>query len=128
MRITVRDVLTDPGSVHWKTWGFEKWIENCGEYCGKELVIDPRKHTSMHFHVKKLETMYVDDGVLHIDLIDPENGEPYQVDVMAGQWIQIPRGQPHRLRASDETVTLFEFSTKHEETDSYRVEPSYKVK
>ena len=108
---------------HEKTWGYELWIANHDEYCGKLLYIKKLKSTSMHFHVDKLETMYVARGTLVLDLIDPETGEEYVELLECGDSIDIPCGQPHRLRASVDDCTVYEFSTHHEDADSYRVGP-----
>ena len=52
-----------------KGWGFEKWIVNCEEYCGKLLYIIKGKKCSWHFHKLKDEVFYVQSG-------DPDwNGE-----------------------------------------------------
>ena len=38
-----------------KGWGFEKWIVNCEQYCGKLLYIAKGKKCSWHYHNKKDE-------------------------------------------------------------------------
>lgn len=114
------------GEVHPKRWGEEIWIENGPEYCGKILSFYDKApicvvSTSMHFHMKKLETMLVLKGGLYIDLIDPETAEMYSVTLDVGEKIQIPRGQPHKLIAKVDGTQIIEFSTEHFENDSYRV-------
>jgi mannose-6-phosphate isomerase-like protein (cupin superfamily) len=47
-----------------KSWGYEKWIENSREYCGKHLHVVPPKWCSFHYHKKKKETFYVIGGEL----------------------------------------------------------------
>ena len=40
-----------------KTWGYEEWIHNDEEYCGKLLVFTKVKNRfSMHYHIQKKET------------------------------------------------------------------------
>ena len=107
---------------HSKSWGTEFWIENGSDYCGKLLVFLAGGATSMHFHMLKLETMYLEEGEIHVHLIDPETGTHYTEQLFPGDSIQIPRGQPHRL-AAVEYSRLFEFSTQHFDTDSYRITP-----
>lgn len=101
---------------HPKSWGWEDWIENCPDYCGKLLVFRAGGKTSLHYHKKKLETMYLAKGKMLIRL---EN-ETIPLDV--GEKIQIQRGQKHQLIAIEDSE-LFEVSTTHHESDSYR-EPS----
>jgi mannose-6-phosphate isomerase-like protein (cupin superfamily) len=108
--------------THNKTWGKEAWIENLPEYCGKILYIEDGKYGSMHFHVNKLETMLVISGRLSIDFIDTETGERYGEILDPYDSIKIPRGQPHRLLAEDGSCQVIEFSTHHEDSDSYRIE------
>jgi mannose-6-phosphate isomerase-like protein (cupin superfamily) len=119
-RLLPQTPYSKPNVVHPKSWGEEVWVENCPEYCGKVLRVHRGKHTSMHFHIKKLETMYVVTGLLRIDLIDPETTDKYAITLEPGQWVQIPRGQPHSLHGETD-VELMEFSTTHEDSDSYRV-------
>jgi len=75
----------------------------------------------MHFHMNKLETMYLISGRVDIRFRDPSNAEDYVVELYPGDSVRIPRGQQHQIIAV-ENSHLVEFSTKHEEEDSYRVE------
>ena len=45
-----------------KGWGFEKWIVNNEEYCGKLLYLVKGKKCSWHYHVLKDEVFYVQSG------------------------------------------------------------------
>lgn len=107
--------------VHKRGWGSELWVENINEYCGKVLFLDKGKRCSMHFHMNKMETMFLYAGRVNIDMIDAETGKKYTVELKEGDSILIPRGQVHQIIALEDS-DLIEFSTKHEETDSYRVE------
>lgn len=115
-KTTFRETYT-----HKRGWGVEYWIENLPDYCGKVLLIDPNKRCSLHFHVDKLETMYLQSGAATILFIDPETGKEYDQYLFAGDSIKIPRGQVHQIIAGSTGAEIIEFSTKHEETDSYRV-------
>ena len=43
-----------------KLWGYELWIHNDSQYCGKLLVFEKiGNQFSMHYHVIKTETWYV---------------------------------------------------------------------
>lgn len=104
-----------------KVWGQEIWIENNPEFCGKFLHFERGGATSMHFHMEKVETMYCFQGSFEIDLVDPTTGEGYVITLMPGESLFIPRGQAHRIRGLEAMNDLIEFSTQHEDTDSYRV-------
>ena len=111
-------------SFHEKGWGHELWIENCGEYCGKRLFFkDVGSRTSMHFHVKKLETMFVEKGCVDIELIEVSNGLRYTRTLYEGESLMIMRAQPHQIVSREDGTVVFEFSTHHLENDSFRVEP-----
>ena len=107
--------------VHERGWGYEVWIENIPEYCGKVLVLESGKRSSLHFHMKKKETMYLESGLVIIKLIDPETGKEYGVELNEKDSLLIPQGQTHQIIAMKNS-RLFEFSTIHDELDSYRVE------
>lgn len=102
-------------------WGYEIWIENLPEYCGKVLHVFKGKRGSLHFHMNKMETMYLQSGRIDLKMIDPGTGKPYMIELHPGDKILIPRGQVHQIIGVEESE-LFEFSTIHQEIDSYRVE------
>jgi hypothetical protein len=70
--------------------------------------------------MKKLETMFLVEGCVVLAMIDAETGEEYCVQLNKWDSIRIPRGQAHQIIAIEDSK-LVEFSTMHEETDSYRV-------
>lgn len=106
---------------HRRGWGSELWVENIPEYCGKVLFLDKGKRCSMHFHMDKVETMFLYKGRVNIDMIDPETGKRYTVELFEGDSIKIPRAQAHQIIALEHS-DLIEFSTTHQEEDSYRIE------
>ena len=77
-----------------KGWGWEKWIANSPEYCGKLLFIKKNHRCSWHYHILKDETFYLQSGKIHLFY-----------------------GKTDSL----EDAELFEFSTQHFDKDSYRV-------
>lgn len=106
--------------THKRGWGVELWVENLDDYCGKVLYLEGGKSCSMHYHMNKLETMFLQSGSVEIVFIDPDTGKKYTAKLEPGDSIRIPRGQAHQIFALEDSE-LFEFSTKHEESDSYRV-------
>ena len=46
-----------------KGWGYERWIVNCEEYCGKLLFFEKDKKCSWHYHVLKDEVFYLQSGL-----------------------------------------------------------------
>lgn len=106
---------------HKRGWGGEHWIENLPEYCGKILYVEKGKKGSLHFHLNKTETMLLNKGSVRLRFIDPDTGGEYFVDLDKGDSILIPRGQVHQIIGLEESE-IIEFSTIHEESDSYRVQ------
>ena len=111
------------GDFYKKAWGYELWIINDEEYCGKLLVFDKDKKFSMHYHLIKKESWYVAKGEFEYSWIDTEKAAVKTVTIQEGDVIDLERGQPHQLTALTEGATIFEVSTKHYEEDSYRIIP-----
>ena len=107
-----------------KRWGWEEWVVNNDMYCGKRLHFNVfRGSTSLHFHALKHETMYVESGCFEIVTVDTNTGFAFTNYLNAGDSIVIPPFTPHRIIATTTPAVLVEFSTHHENSDSYRVEP-----
>ena len=104
-----------------KGWGHELIIVNNEKYCGKILVFLAGYKFSMHYHVIKQETWYVKDGEFIFKWIDTEKGETYTQELAEGDVVTIPIGMPHQLEAITDGE-IFEISTQHFDSDSYRVQ------
>ena len=105
-----------------KNWGYELWIHNDEEYCGKLLVFTKAKNKfSMHYHLKKKETWYVQQGGFQFHWIDVENGSRERKIIKEGDSVVIERGLPHQLIALEDNSIVFEVSTQHFDEDSYRI-------
>jgi quercetin dioxygenase-like cupin family protein len=105
-----------------KLWGYELWIHNDPQYCGKLLVFPNRgNHFSMHYHMIKNETWYVQSGSFEFHWIDTEKAKLNKNIINTGDVIYIERGKPHQLIALEDNSVVFEVSTEHFEYDSYRV-------
>jgi mannose-6-phosphate isomerase-like protein (cupin superfamily) len=105
-----------------KTWGYELWVHNDNEYCGKLLVFtNDRNRFSMHYHLIKKESWYVQEGRFQFNWIDVENGKLQGTTLEKGQSVLIERGLPHQLIALQDNSIVFEVSTEHFDEDSYRV-------
>jgi len=105
-----------------KGWGFEKWIVNCDEYCGKLLYFVKGKRSSWHFHKLKDEVFYVQSGKIYVFYSDQDDIDKADSVVLEkGDNFHIYRGLRHRILALEDTE-LFEFSTQHFDTDSHRIQ------
>ena len=104
-----------------KGWGYEKWICNTEEYCGKLLFLNEGKRCSWHYHKLKDETFYLQSGKILLyygdsDSLDGAN----DIILEPGDKFHIYRGLRHQMIAIEDSE-LFEFSTQHFDEDSIRV-------
>ena len=108
---------------HPKSWCREEWIVNNDFYCGKRLYFDSKGgQTSLHFHVNKHETMYCESGSFAIVVVDQSTVSQVHHTLYVGDSLEIPQNTIHRIIALHDSSVLVEFSTHHEDSDSYRVE------
>lgn len=103
-----------------KGWGKEIVFVNNGEYCGKILSFEKGKKFSMHYHLLKKETWYVSKGRFIFIWIETSNGTKHSEYLEVGDVITNERGEPHQLIALED-ADIFEVSTQHFDTDSYRI-------
>ena len=102
-----------------KIWGSEEWIVN-KEYCGKKLILKKGFRCSMHHHKNKDETFYILKGKVLLEL----NNKRYIMS--PGNSILVEPNSKHRFTGL-ENSEIMEFSTHHEDEDSYRDEPSGEI-
>ena len=102
-----------------KVWGSEEWIVN-KDYCGKKLVLKKGFRCSIHYHKNKDETFYILKGRVLM-----ETDGKKQI-MLPGDSIHITPMLKHRFTGLEDSE-IIEFSTHHEEEDSYRIEESGKV-
>ena len=104
-----------------KGWGFEKWIVNNEEYCGKLLYFVKGKRCSWHHHKLKDEVFYIQSGKVIVKYSDQDELETAEERVLErGDSFHVYRGLRHQVVALEDTE-LFEFSTQHFDTDSIRI-------
>lgn len=95
-----------------KIWGNEQWVVN-KNYCGKILTLKKYHQCSFHKHKIKTETFLVIEGSVLMEIEDNvfviEKGDAVDIEV----------GQNHRFTGLEDSI-MIEFSTHHEDDDSYR--------
>jgi mannose-6-phosphate isomerase-like protein (cupin superfamily) len=112
--VTAKSRLTTRPKIVRKDWGREEWIINNDLYCGKFLVLDQGWQCSLHHHKIKHETFFVQEGRVFLELGD-------EVLILTPlDCVEIPIGVQHRFGGMEPSV-IIEFSTHHEDSDSYRV-------
>ena len=104
-----------------KGWGFEKWIVNCEEYCGKLLYLMKGKKCSWHYHKLKDEVFYLQSGKILLKYSDDDDIKTSKEIILnPGDAFHIYRGLKHQMCAIEDSE-LFEFSTQHFDSDSNRI-------
>lgn len=105
-----------------KGWGYEKWIVNKSEYCGKLLFFNKGKRCSWHFHKLKDEVFYLQSGKMTVKYSDQDDIEKAEeLTLCAGENFHVYRGLRHQMIALEDSE-LFEFSTEHFDSDSHRLQ------
>ena len=92
-----------------KGWGEEIIIENNEMYCGKLLIFKKGCRFSMHYHLIKDETWYVDKGEFIYKWIDTETAELHEQKLKVGDVVRQRVGQPHQIEALTDG-TIFEYT------------------
>ena len=105
-----------------KPWGRELWIAHTDKYALKIIEFKKGSRSSLQYHVKKHEHVYVDSGKLQVELED-EQGQMYTKILQPGDVIENKPGRKHRVTALED-VRLIEVSTP-ELDDVVRVEDDY---
>ena len=116
----VINVYECPGCSVPKGWGEEVIICNHELYCSKILVFNKGTKFSMHYHMIKDETWFVNEGKFIYRWIDTETAEVNEKILKIGDTVRQRPGQPHQLECL-ERGEIFEVSTQHFDSDSYRV-------
>lgn len=103
-----------------KGWGKEIWLFN-KDYCGKILIFNKDKKLSFHYHKNKEEYFYLESGKLKILYgKSKEISKAIELIMNPGDLFFCKRGLKHQIIALEDS-RLFEFSTHHKDSDSYRI-------
>ncbi len=105
-----------------KPWGRELWIAHTEHYALKIIEIKKGHRSSLQYHKKKHEHIYVDEGVLEIEWENDAGGMEVLV-LKPSDVIENVPGRKHRVTALED-VRLIEVSTP-ELDDVVRVEDDY---
>jgi mannose-6-phosphate isomerase-like protein (cupin superfamily) len=110
-----------PVHIESKGWGREIWIANNPLYCGKILEIRRGHRCSLHYHELKTESFYLYKGRLKIRVKESvDSNRLDEFEIAPGDCMDVAPGVAHQMEALEDSE-LFEFSTQHFETDSYRL-------
>lgn len=111
-----------------KKWGYELWIENNDQYCGKHLHVLPDKWCSVHYHKNKKETFYIISGELKLQYDSHfirsfwEKNMVKEIVLKKGESFTLEPLIAHRFTSNNNYPCDFiEVSTHHDDNDSYRI-------
>ena len=80
------------------------------------------KRCSWHYHKLKDEVFYIQSGKILVKYSDGDDiGAAKELILEAGDNFHVYRGLRHQMIALQDTE-LFEFSTQHFDSDSYRIQ------
>lgn len=116
------DMMVIRPEVHPKVWGEEHWVVN-GDYCGKKLILNKKFRCSLHEHRHKDETFYVIKGCVSVE---EHVGVLGWTILKPGDAYRVHPGAIHRFNGLEDSE-IIEFSTFHDEDDSYRIEESGEI-
>ncbi len=104
-----------------KGWGYEKWIVNKKEYCGKLLYFRKDHKCSWHYHEIKDEVFYLQSGKMIVRYGESDDiDKAEEILLEPGMSFYVYPELRHQMEAIED-CELFEFSTEHFDSDSYRV-------
>jgi mannose-6-phosphate isomerase-like protein (cupin superfamily) len=103
-----------------KGWGHEVIFVNNENYCGKILHFNKGAKFSMHYHLIKKETWFVSSGKFTFKYINTKTADIVTELLNKGDIITNEIGEPHQI-ICDEEGDIFEVSTTHHDSDSYRI-------
>src|SRR6056300_926069 len=103
-------------------WGKQILIAVNDMYRAKYLYIDVGSKTSLHFHLKKHETLYVLSGEYYAVSIDKQTGKKSEQLLTKGDILISPPFLAHQIRCIMKGEIL-EISNNDDLDDIYRVEP-----
>ncbi len=105
-----------------KPWGREIWVAHTDRYALKIIEFKAGSRSSLQYHNRKHEHVYIDQGTLRAELQQPD-GSMRMEDLGPGAVIENPPLRRHRIEALTD-VRLIEVSTP-ELDDVVRVEDDY---
>ena len=105
-----------------KPWGRELWIAQTEIYALKIIEFRKGNRSSLQYHVRKHEHIYVDSGLAQMEW-EADGGDMVTTLLKPGEVIEITPGMKHRVTAVED-VKLIAVSTS-ELDDVVRVEDDY---
>ncbi len=101
-------------------WGKTKVLASNEKYLFKMLSFSQNTNNDLLFHLKTQKTWFVASGKFELRYIDTLTAVHSKIIISVGDVVHLKPGMPHQLTAL-EAGDIFEVSTPHEDSDSYRI-------
>jgi len=105
-----------------KPWGCELWVAHNDRYAFKIIEINAGHRSSLQYHEKKRETIYIDSGRARVTA-QRDDGTLETTEMGPGSVFENAPGRQHRIEAIED-LRLLEVSTP-ELDDVVRVEDDF---
>ncbi len=115
-------MIVEPAKLVEKPWGSELWVAVTDEYCLKVIVLKQGQRSSLQYHERKREHLYIEAGRAKVEFAGPD-GELRTEIVGPGTILAHEPGDLHRIEALED-LRLFEVQTPFL-GDVVRVEDDY---
>src|SRR5664279_2076069 len=92
-----------------KPWGRELWVAHTDRYALKIFEFNQGSRSSLQYHVKKHEHIYLETGRLRVE-VENEAGQMEAIMMQPGDVIENLPGRKHRVTALEDS-RLIEVST-----------------
>ncbi|MEI6503421.1 MAG: cupin [Armatimonadota bacterium] len=115
-------MVVEPAKFVEKPWGSELWVAVTEDYCLKLIVLHKGHRSSLQYHERKHEHIYVEAGLAKIESTGPD-GQIVTAIVGPGTILEHRPGDRHRVEALED-LRLFEVQTPYLD-DVVRVEDDY---
>ena len=105
-----------------KPWGREIWLAQTDKYALKIIEFNQGARSSLQYHIKKHEHVYLDSGLLEMEW-ENDQGQMEILTLKPGDLVENKPGRKHRVTAL-ENCRIIEVSTP-ELDDVVRIEDDY---
>lgn len=105
-----------------KPWGREIWVAVTDQYALKIIELNKGTRSSLQYHVRKHEHIYIDAGIAEIEWED-DQGQMHKDLFHPGSVIENKPGRKHRTCAIED-LRIIEVSTPHLD-DVVRIEDDF---
>ena len=104
-------MIVEPAKFIEKPWGSELWVAVTKDYCLKIIELNSGGRTSLQYHEKKHEHIYIASGRARVEFTGSD-GQLVTEIAGPGTILEHRPGDRHRLEALED-VCLFEVQTSH---------------